>query len=131
MANKLSSTNIAELLEEHLKSINDINEVIVNSKIDAAKVKAISNFVKPLNESITSLNSIQQELSGFNGSSLVSNIKVKKGVKSIISTLKTVLEELNGFEIDDNKISELYDYVNVLSTIEQEKGKKYFYKKNC
>ena len=97
MANKLSSTNIAELLEEHLKSINDINEVIVNSKIDAAKVKAISKFVKPLNESIASLNSIQQELSGFNGSSFISNVKVKTGVKSIISTLKTVLEELNGF----------------------------------
>lgn len=36
-----------------------------------------------------------------------------------------------GVEIDDNKISELYEYVNALSTIEQEKGKKYFYNKNC
>lgn len=117
MANKLSSTNIAELLEEHLKSINDINEVIVNSKIDASKVKTISNFVKPLNESITSLNLIQQELSSFNGSSYVSNIKVKNGVKSIISTLKTVLEELNGFEIDDNKMKEFQKSFKPISEV--------------
>lgn len=31
-------------------------------------------------------------------------------------------------EIDDNKISELYDYVNTLSTVDQEKGEKYFYR---
>jgi hypothetical protein len=117
MANKLSSTNIAELLEEHLKSINDINEVIVNSKIDAAKVKAISNFVKPLNESIASLNSIQQELSGFNGSSFVSNVKVKTGVKSIISTLKTVLEELNGFEVDNGKMKEFQKSFKPISEV--------------
>lgn len=30
-------------------------------------------------------------------------------------------------EIDDNKVSELYDYVNTLSAVEQEKGEKYFY----
>ena len=117
MANKLSSTNIAELLEEHLKSINDINEVIVNSKIDAAKVKAISNFVKPLNESITSLNSIQQELSGFNGSSFIINVKVKTGVKSIISTLKTVLEELNGFEVDNGKMKEFQKSFKPISEV--------------
>ena len=31
-------------------------------------------------------------------------------------------------EIDDKKISELYDFVNTLSTVDQKKGEKYFYR---
>ena len=63
MANKLSSTNIAELLEEHLKSLNDINQVIVNSSVDANVINNINSIIKPVSESVKALNIISSSLS--------------------------------------------------------------------
>ena len=58
MGNKLSSTNIAELLEQHLKAITDVNNVIVRSNISADVVANINDNIEPISEALKSLDGL-------------------------------------------------------------------------
>lgn len=117
MANKLSSTNIAELLEEHLKSLNDINQVIVNSSVDANVINNINSIIKPVSESVKALNIISSSLSQMSFISIKSSMQYKRGVKTIIKTITTIFEALNEFEIDDQTLYKFQRAFKPLSSL--------------
>lgn len=114
MTNKLSSTNIAALLEEHLKSLNDINQVIVKANVDANVINNINNIIKPVSESVKALNIITNSLSQMMFISIKSAFQYKHGIKTIINTVTTIFETLNGFEIND---AILYKYQKSLKPL--------------
>lgn len=117
MTNKLSSTNIAELLEEHLKSLNDINQVIVKSNVDANVISNINSIIKPISESVKALNIITNSLSQMMFMSIKSSIQYKYGIKTIIKTVTTIFEALNEFEINEDVLYKFQKSFKPLSNL--------------
>lgn len=116
MGNKLSSTNIAELLEQHLKAITDINDVIVRSNISADVVANINDNIEPISEALKSLDTISEVLSSSK-INIIGNVKYNYGIKSVVNNLNELLTSFNDFPIDESKLNDFKKVVKPINEV--------------
>jgi hypothetical protein len=116
MGNKLSSTNIAEILEQHLKAITDVNDVIVRSNISADVVANINDNIEPISEALKSLDTISEVLSSSK-INVIGNIKYNYGIKTIVNNLNELLTSFNEIQIDDSKLDDFKKAVKPINEV--------------
>ena len=116
MGNKLSSTNIAEILEQHLKAITDVNDVIVRSNISADVVANINDNISPISEALQSLDTISEVLSSSK-INVLGNIKYEYGIKTVVNNLNELLTAFNEISIDDSKLDDFKKAVKPINEV--------------
>ena len=116
MGNKLSSTNIAEILEQHLKAITDVNDVIVRSNISADVVANINDNISPISEALQSLDTISEVLSSSK-LNVIGNIKYEYGIKTVVNNLNELLTSFNEISIDDSKLNDFKKAVKPINEV--------------
>ena len=116
MGNKLSSTNIAEILEQHLKAITEVNDVIVRSNISADVVANINDNISPISEALQSLDTISEVLSSSK-INVIGNIKYEYGIKTVVNNLNELLTSFNEISIDDSKLDDFKKAVKPINEV--------------
>ena len=116
MGNKLSSTNIAEILEQHLKAITEVNDVIVRSNISADVVANINDNISPISEALQSLDTISEVLSSSK-INVIGNIKYEYGIKTVVNNLNELLTSFNEISIDDSKLNDFKKAVKPINEV--------------
>jgi hypothetical protein len=116
MGNKLSSTNIAELLEQHLKAITDVNNVIVRSNISADVVANINDNIEPISEALKSLDTISEILSSSK-LNILGDIKYNYGIKTVVNNLNELLTAFNEISIDESKLDDFKKAVKPINEV--------------
>ena len=111
--NKLSSTNIAEILEAQIEAIKKINEVIVKGKVDQAMLKNVIDTVKPISETIKALNLITKEMGALKIGGPIATLKFKFAVRSLADNIQYISFKLGNIWVDPKAAKSIF----VLKTI--------------
>jgi len=98
--NKLSSTNIAEILEAQIEAIKNINDVIVKGKVDQAMLKNVVDTVKPISETIKALNTITKEMSMLKIGGPIATLKFRFAVRSLVDNIQYISLRLGNIWVD-------------------------------
>ena len=111
--NKLSSTNIAEILEAQIEAIKKINEVIIKGKVDQAMLKNVIDTVKPISETIKALNIITKEMGALKIGGPIATLKFKFAVRSLADNIQYISFKLGNIWVDPKAAKSIF----VLKTI--------------
>ena len=120
MANKLSSTNIAEILEAQIEAIKKVNDVIVNGNIDQTMLKNVVDTVKPIGDTIKILNDISQQMGSMKIANIIGTAKFKMGIQGLVSNIKYIAQELATLDVDKKsteKVKAVCDNITLVSKI--------------
>lgn len=98
--NKLSSTNIAEILEAQIEAIKKVNDVIIKGKVDQAMLKNVVDTVKPISETIKALNQITQEMGALKIGGPIATIKFKFAVRAMVDNIQYISFKLGNIWVD-------------------------------
>ena len=102
MDNKFSMPNLSKILEAQIKALEDVNDVLVKSKIDANTLKKISESIKPISDTIKSLVDAANALGGLKINSVLGSIKFKLAVKGLVDNIVYIADKMKDLELQKN-----------------------------
>jgi hypothetical protein len=116
MANKLSSTNIAELVQAHIDVIKNVNDAIVGSGVDEAMLKNVAISTKSICDTTTNLATI---MSSIKIEGPISDAKFKIAIKGMIKNIQVMANQLSTLEInyDEKSLKPISSTIKSLSEI--------------
>ena len=116
--NKLSSTNIAEILDAQITAMKKINDIIVGSKIDEAMLNNIVKTVKPLQDVMKALSGAADAMSKIKLNGPFTNIKFKIGLKQFLNNLTIIANAVGTIKVDKNSAKKVKDLAMCAGSLE-------------
>ena len=121
MANKLSSTNIAELIQAHIDTIKSVNDAIVGSGVDEAMLQSVATSTQLICDTTTNLATI---MSSVKIEGPIGDAKFKVAVKGMIKNIQVIADQLSGleFNVDEKALEPVSKVMKSISDIANAMG---------